>query len=207
MELLLFFISGLIASFAGGIVPGAVNLNIVYTTINKSAKAAVPIILAAGIGEIVLSFVALHCSVFVEENIQQNRTLQIGIAIILVVAGIALLLKKASKTKKEGKSNQGFFKGFLLAVLNPPVLIFWLLAFTYLASVANVEPMMSVLYLTVLFFAGVFIGKLLVLFSYLKLSSLIAKKADDITQKINKVIAILLLVIGVFQLSKLLLFA
>ena len=74
MELLLFFISGLLASFVGGVVPGAVNLNVVYTTINKSAKAAIPIILAAGIGEIVLSFIALHCSVFVEENIQKNRT-------------------------------------------------------------------------------------------------------------------------------------
>ena len=124
----------------------------------------------------------------------------------MVIVGIILLLKKATKTKKESKNNQGFFKGFLLAVLTPPVLIFWLLAFTYLASVANVEPMMSVFYLTALFFVGVFVGKLLVLFGYLKLSSLIAKKADDITHKINKVIALLLLVIGVFQLSKLLLF-
>ena len=203
MDILLYFFSGLLASYIGGAFPGAVNLNVVYTTIHRSAKATIPIILAASFGEILLSLLALHCGMAVDEFVKNNTTLKIGIAVVLIIAGVFLWFKKQKASKKIASSNKGFLKGFLLALFNPPVLVFWLVAFTYLSSIAQIEPMMSIFYLTLLFFLGVFTGKLLVLYCYVKFSVYIADKSQFFTSSLNKLIAVILACIGVVQLLKL----
>ena len=205
MKLILYFFSGFLASYIGGAFPGAVNLNVVYTTIQKSAKETVPIILAASLGEILLSLLALHCGMAVDEFVKNNLILKIGIALVLILAGIYLWFKKQNESKTISSSNKGFLKGFLLALFNPPVLVFWLVAFTYLSSVAQIEPMMSIFYLTLLFFLGVFIGKLLVLYCYVKFSVFIADRSQIFTSSLNKVIAVILACIGIVQLFKLIL--
>jgi len=67
MDYLLYGFAGFAASTLGALPPGAVNLSVVYTTINRGASFAVPIILAAAVGEILLSFFALHCTMTIEE--------------------------------------------------------------------------------------------------------------------------------------------
>ena len=205
MEYLIYTSAGFIASALGAATPGAVNLSVVYTTINQGAKFAIPIILAAALGEVVLAFFALHCAMFIEENIQQNIVLQYIIAIILVLAGIFLSLKKSTSPDKSNakKSNNGFFQGLLFAVLNPPVLVFWLLVFSYLATNTSVMVEMSFFLLTLLFFMGVFVGKIFTLWLYLQLSKKIEKRAQNITSIVNKSIGVLLLFIGCFQLFNL----
>ena len=205
MEYLIYTSAGFIASALGAATPGAVNLSVVYTTINQGAKFAIPIILAAALGEVVLAFFALHCAMFIEENIQQNIVLQYIIAIILVLAGVFLSLKKNTSPDKSNakKSNNGFFQGLLFAVLNPPVLVFWLLVFSYLATNTSVMVEMSFFLLTLLFFMGVFVGKIFTLWLYLQLSKKIEKRAQNITSIVNKSIGVLLLTIGCFQLFNL----
>ena len=202
MEAVLYFFSGFLASYIGGAFPGAVNLNVVYTTIQLSAKHTVPIILAASIGEIVLSLLALHCGMAVDEFVTSNGLVKISIAILLILIGLYLWFKKQNKIKPKANRNRGFFKGFLLALVNPPVLVFWLVAFAYLSSIAHIEPMMSILSLTVLFFTGVFFGKILVLYSYVKFSVYVAHKSQYLTTSLNKVMAVLLVCIGLIQLIK-----
>jgi len=204
MELFLYGFSGFVAAALGALPPGAVNLSVVYTTLNKGAKKALPIILAAAIGEIILSFLALHCTMFVEDYIQNNSFIQYVIALLLIVVGSLMLRKKkANEGVKKKKKDNAFFKGLLLSVLNPPVLVFWLLAFAYLASNTAVMVRIGLLKLTLIFFAGVFIGKMFTLWGYLQLSKRIEKRAKDITKVINKGIGALVLILGIIQLVKL----
>jgi len=206
MELVLYAFSGFAASALGALPPGAVNLSVVYTTLNKGAKKALPIILAAAIGEILLSFFALHCTMFVEDYIQSNIFIQYVIAILLIFVGALMLWKKKPKQEVEKKKkNNAFIKGLLLSVINPPVLVFWLLAFAYLASNTSVMVRIGLLKLTLLFFTGVFLGKIFTLWAYLQLSKKIEKKAKHLTKIINKVIGAIVLVLGSIQLIRLIL--
>ena len=205
MEFFLYAFSGFAASALGAIPPGAVNLSVVYTTLNKGAKYALPIIVAAAIGELILSFLALHCTMFVEDYIQKNIFIQYVIAVLLIGVGMLMLFKKkTSTTPQKKKKNSAFFKGLLLSVLNPPVLVFWLIAFAYLASNTQVMVRIGLLKLTLLFFMGVFIGKIFTLWLYLQLSKRIEKKAKNITKIVNKSIGLLVLVLGLIQLIRLL---
>lgn len=102
------------------------------------------------------------------------------------------------------KRSPSFLKGFVLAVLNPPVLVFWLVAFAYISSFISILDLMAALQLVVVFFAGVFLGKIFTLWLYVQLSKRIANKANGVKEKITAIIGILLLVIGSIQLVKLL---
>ena len=204
MDYLIYAFTGFAASTLGALPPGAVNLSVVYTTLNRGAKFTIPIILAAAVGEIVLSFFALHCTMTVEEYIEQNIYVQYLIAGLLIVAGLFLFFQKTKVKKPDQlKRNNGFLKGLLLAILNPPVLVYWLVAFAFISS-NGLMVNMSLIELTLIFFAGVFVGKIFTLWLYLQLSKRIAAKASHLTQKLNKWIAILLVVLGVIQLVKLL---
>lgn len=207
MEYLLYIGSGFLASALGALPPGAVNLSVVYTTLNQGAKSAFPIILAAALGEVVLAFFALHCTMFIEDYIQKNLYIQYLIAIILIVVGTLLFLKKPVIPNKEGKKkkNNSFTKGLVLAILNPPVLVFWLVAFAYLTANTQVMIHMGLFQLILLFFIGVFIGKIFTLWLYLQLSKKIEKKAQNITVIVNKGIGLLILIIGSFQFINLIL--
>ncbi len=206
MDYLLYGITGFVAAFLGALPPGAVNLSVVYTTINRGARYVIPVVLVAAIGEIILSYFALHCTMAVEEYIRQNVYLQYVIALALIVAGLILLLKKPGVSRPATpKQSRGFLKGLLLAVLNPPVLVFWLVAFAYISMHTPVMVQMGVVPLVIVFFLGIFAGKVIALWLYVQLSKRIASNASDIAAKLNKVIGGLLAVIGLFQLAKLLL--
>lgn len=70
MDYLIYAFAGLTTAFIGALPPGAVNLAVVYITINKGGKDALPIIFMAALGEIILSFFALHFTMTVEEYYQ-----------------------------------------------------------------------------------------------------------------------------------------
>lgn len=50
MEYLVYGLTGFLASTVGALPPGAVNLSVMYTTLNRGARFALPIILAAAVG-------------------------------------------------------------------------------------------------------------------------------------------------------------
>ena len=204
MDYFLYTMTGFVAAVLGALPPGAVNLSVVYTTIRRGAGFAIPIILAAAVGEIILSFFALHCTMTVETYIQHNIFIQYLIAGSLIVAGMILIIRRAVDAPPPGsKKNRGFLKGLLLAVVNPPVLVFWLVAFAFISSHTAVRIHMGMLQLVCLFFVGIFLGKIFALWIYVQLSKRIAKRAGDIKNKLNRGIGLLLLIIGIIQLSRL----
>lgn len=121
MDYFIYLLAGFAAAFIGALPPGAVNLSVVYTTLNRGASFALPIILTAAMGEIILSYFALHCTMTVQQYIQENVFIQYTIAILLILAGLFLFFKKTDSAQpKTPKKNRGFLNGLLLSVLNPP---------------------------------------------------------------------------------------
>ena len=92
-----------------------------------------------------------------------------------------------------------FLKGLLLAFINPPVLIFWVLAFTlihkYILKVSDMSPWLTLL----IFFTGVFFGKTATLYAYSRWGEKLEKSQKNTQKTIHQFIGIALLALGIFQ--------
>lgn len=192
---------GFLAAILSALPLGASNIAVINTTLKENATQAFKIAITAGIAEVLLSYYALDCNEVITNFFSNNLWLQTLIVVVLFLVGSYLFFKKQTdkklKTFKLTKSK--YTIGFLLGILNPPVLIFWVIAFGVLNSnsfMLSVQSSFSVLFL---FFFGVYFGKLLTLYGYSKISIVIKKRIQNINLVVNKVTGLLLLVIGIIQ--------
>ena len=202
---ILYFLIGILASTIGALPLGASNIAVINTTIKQNAKQAFKIAIAAGIAEVILSYYALHCNLVVREFFDKNMWIQIVLVGILMATGSYLLFKKKKdKVSKKNKLNSSkYVTGFLLGILNPPVLIYWLVAFGIINNNDLMLSLGSPLLVLFLFFLGVYLGKLITLSLYSKFSISIKNKVQNVTVVVNKATGILLIVIGIAQAIKL----
>ncbi|WP_299226826.1 LysE family transporter [uncultured Psychroserpens sp.] len=203
---ILYLILGIIASIIGALPLGASNIAVINTTIKQNAKQAFKIAVTAGIAEVILSYYALHCNMVVKDFFDHNKWLQIIIVIALMAVGSYLFFKKKKKEStaiSKQKKTSKYITGFVLGILNPPVLIYWIVAFGIINNNNLMLSLQSPLIVLFLFFAGVYFGKLFTLYIYSRFSVAIKNKVQNITLVINKVTGILLLLIGLVQAIKL----
>jgi threonine/homoserine/homoserine lactone efflux protein len=201
--ILLYFIIGIVAAIIGAIPPGATNIAVINTTIRRNSRQAFKITLAAGFAEVVLSYYALHCNMTVKDFFDTNQWLQIFIAILLLAIGSILFFKKTKKhSEKNHLKSSKYLTGFLLGMLNPPVLIYWLVIYSVINNYALNLTINSPLSTLFLFFFGVYSGKLITLFVYSKFSQFIKNRFDNITLIINKVTGSLLFFVGLLNVIK-----
>jgi len=202
MDFLLYFIVGIFVTFLGAIPLGTVNISVINTTLKMDARNAMKIAFTAGIAEIILSFYALHCSMVVADFINMNQWIQIAIAIVLFLIGGILFFKKKKETKRKKFKMSKYITGLFLGLLNPTVLVYWLFMITYLNQNAFQLNMNTSLTILFVFFSGVYLGKLLTLYGYSRFSILIKNRVQNIAAMINRVIGILLFIIGSIQVLK-----
>ncbi len=202
---LVYFILGFIAAVLGALPIGASNIAVMNTTLKQSSHQALKIIIAAGVAEVILSLYALHCTTVVQNFVNKNMWIQFIIATVLLAVGTYLLLKnkKENSEKKPRRKISKYLVGFVLGLLNPPVLIYWIIAIGFINMKNFNLAMDSSLSIIVLFFSGIYLGKIVTLYAYSKFSNFIKSRSQNITLVLNKVTGILLISIGLFQALKL----
>lgn len=206
--ILLFLLVGFLASIVGALPLGASNIAVINTTVKENFKQALKIIIAAGIAEVILSYYALHYNMLVNDFFATNQWLQILIALLLLAIGGILFFKKNKEKVKQLKTkrsiwNSKYMTGFLLGLLNPPVLIYWLLVYSFVNTNIAMLSVKSSIGILLLFFGGVYIGKVFTLYLYGRFSLVIQRKFQNINAVINKVTGSLLFTIGMLQFVKL----
>ncbi|MGC6432080.1 MAG: hypothetical protein ACON5F_13625 [Jejuia sp.] len=199
--IVVYLLVGLLVAILSALPLGASNIAVINTTLKENVSQAFKIAITAGLAEVLLSYYALDCNQVITNFFITNLWLQTTIVVVLFLIGGYLFFKKQSeKQLKTLKLTQSKYTiGFLLGILNPPVLIFWVIAFRVLNShdiMLSVQSSFSVLFL---FFFGVYLGKLLTLFGYSKMSMLVKKRIQNINLIVNKVTGVLLVVIGIIQ--------
>ncbi|WP_299126764.1 LysE family transporter [uncultured Winogradskyella sp.] len=206
--ILLYFFIGLIACIIGALPLGASNIAVINTTLRENANQALKIAVTAGIAEVILSYYALHCNMVVKDFFKSNQWLQVLIAIILLGVG-GFLFFKSNKDKSKPSNNtktllqSKYATGFFLGVLNPPVLIYWLVIFGVINTNTIMLTLQSPLLNLFLFFVGVYAGKLITLYLYSKFCLLIKHRFKNINLILNKVTGSLLFLIGLINVFKL----
>lgn len=205
----LYLLLGLTTAIIGAAPLGAVNIAVINTSIKENTQKALYIAAAAGIGEVLLAFFALHCSMELSTFFQENQWIQILFVTLFLGIGFYFLLKKTSETTTKnriridlGKSK--FLTGFSLAFLNPPVILYWILAISLINKhLFKLDPKTSLLAL-ILFFFGIYIGKISTLYLYSKWGNKMTEKEDSSKQKLFKIIGIALILLSIVQGVKLL---
>jgi len=198
----LLFLIGITATIIGALPPGASNLAVIKTTINENIKQGLKISYGAGIGEVILAFLALSFGFMIKEYFIMHNWIQITLIIVLLIAGIYLVQTKPKKVKDPSSFSSKYITGFLLSIINPPVLIYWIVIFSMLHKNYHFDSMVSAPVL-ILFFSGVFLGKVLTLYGYGRLGYLIQNKKSNFKCFINRLIGAILIIISIVQAIKL----
>ncbi|MDY8136652.1 LysE family transporter [Aquimarina sp. 2201CG5-10] len=200
----LYLILGIFSAILGALPLGAVNIAVINTTIKESTKKALYIAIAAGVGEVFLALFALHCSMELSHFFDNNQWIQVVFIVIFLLIGVYFLVikKQTTKEKKPPKINLGkskFLTGFSLAFLNPPVIIYWIIAISltneHLFKLTTQTPLTALF----LFFSGIYFGKIATLYLYSKWGNKMVQKQGDSKAKLSKIMGIALIVISIFQ--------
>lgn len=202
INIFLAFTVGWIASFLGTLPFGPINLSVVDTTINRSFRAALWMALAAAIVEIVQSFIALHCSMFINDYLQNSPIVKVAALILFLGLGLAFFFKKASQNKPEQENTKGnsFIKGFFIALVNPQAIPFWIFVLAYLDTAQMIHLDSHLGFQVVIgFLLGVSIGKFCALLLFGLLSRFISNKTTTLNLWMNKIIGSILILIALIQ--------
>ncbi|WP_109299627.1 LysE family transporter [Aquimarina sp. AU474] len=204
--IILYLFIGTIIAIIGAVPIGAVNLAVINTSIKENIKKASYVALAAGIGEVLLALFALHCSMELSDFFQENRWIQVAFITLFFSIGIYFMVIKSkennTKTKSKYKTKlpkSKFLTGFSLALLNPPVVIYWIIAISltnkYIFELTAQNPISSL----ALFFLGIYLGKITTLYFYGKWGNKMSQKQEGSKTKLHRIIGIALITISFFQ--------
>ncbi len=197
--LLVFLISGCIISGLGALPASSSNVAMVTTTLDSSFKKAVNIAYGAGLGSALIAFIALWYSRVFTNYFENNLWIQISFLVLFFIIGIFIVTRNLIDFGFENPLSKewnvgSFYKGFLLAIFNPPALLFWIfilsLANQFLFSITKFSPILVL----ICFFAGVFIGKFGVLYMYGKLSDKVNTKGSKNKDRIHTIIGYILVI-------------
>lgn len=203
MAILYLFI-GFVAAVIAAAPPGAANLVVINTSMNQTLRKASFVVLGAGIGEVLLSLLALHCTMNFADYFTQNPWIQITVFVLFLLVGAFFLLRNKlrlvrGKTSEKKIKAPKFVTGIFLAFVNPPVLIFWVLAFSviqkYLLKVTDMSPWLVLL----LFFLGVYLGKITTLYFYGKWGKKMEHKENESGYKKDIFVGLALVLVGCIQ--------
>ncbi len=192
------FIS-ILATLIGALPFGLVNLTVLNVAHQNSRHAAMKIAYGAASIEILFGFAAIYLAGFIQ-NATLNLTLVRFLAIVIPVAlGLFFYFKKNKTNTLQTHQKAGFLKGILLNLISMQVFLYWVLAIAYL----NTCCLLVFNPINIAVFAlGIWLGKMGVLWLYAYFSKAIFSKSDFISQNINRVIGVVLIVSGLLQLIK-----
>lgn len=199
------FIFAFVASFWGSLPPGPGNLAVLHTVLNKNTKAALWMALGASVPELPYSYLSVVAIHYVHAFESIDPILQVVMMLILLGVGIYTTFFQANKkvdvdatTKVERIAIHPFWKGVLIALFNPMLVAFWLIASKMGADMGwvNVHSVPEQL----AFVLGTALGAFALLVLVAEFTGKIKQRLTPaIIVNLNKAIGITFLVLGVLQ--------
>jgi len=213
MNIIYYFFIGLTTAVVGALPLGTTNVAVINTTIKENIQNALKIVYTAAFAEMILIITALTFNAQIESFMRMNPWVLYIVIAVMFTVGIVLVIGRKECVKDENDECIYVKKrrihvskqmlGFLLGLINPTVLIYWLFVISYLSKkmiYLNISVACSFL---IIFLIGAFLGKVITLYGYGKFSFMLKQKIKNITTTVNRVIGVLLIFVSVFQLIKL----
>lgn len=203
------FLTSLLASIPFG----PINLNVIYSTVQRNKKAGLSFASAAAMAELLQSFIAIQVSPSYLVPILEHYLTIIFTSIFLLLLGVFFIFKKEKDKKVDLASEKKytrlspFFRGMLIALLNIPTIAFWIAMTTYYRSINLFDIKESTpYYLIICFISAAAMGKLITLSTYALLANRFLPYLGKFKKLLPKLIGILLIMMGIFQMFRLFIF-
>ncbi|HWZ22836.1 MAG TPA: LysE family transporter [Cytophagaceae bacterium] len=196
-DFIIYFSLALTYSFFGSMPPATGNLLTIQLSITRGLKAALIFALGEVIIEFIYGYVAWLISDFITEKTNYDFHLKvIAIPIFLIMALYFFISKKPIEKETEIKQNRNFIYGLLIGVLNPLAIPFWVVNISYFFSNDWIKKDSSDFWF---FIAGIPVGSFLLLFVYALLGKKIYSILKFRIELLNRVIAIIFILLAVLQ--------
>lgn len=195
---LLYFIVALLACLLGTIPFGPINLTVVKTTVDYNAARGSEVALAASFIEILQALIAIWFGMVISSYLESNLLIRLVIALAFIVLALVIFRRKPKPSLSEDTNGEEsfFVKGLLIAVLNPQAVPFWIFALAAISQYFMFEY--EGIYLLA-FLAGVFAGKLIALNGFVVASNFLKSHLQESSLWVNRILASVLLFIGLSQ--------
>jgi threonine/homoserine/homoserine lactone efflux protein len=201
-----YLILGFLGSFVGTIPFGPINLSVVDTTLKDGMRGAMIFALAAAIIEFIYAYLSLSFYWVLNEQIASSRLIPMLVVIVFFLGGLFFFFKKDKRSANgpENKRKNNFIKGFIIAVLNPQAIPFWIfvIGFYQMQHYLNMHTI-DHLDFVLAFVIGAALGKITCLYLFVLLSKRIAHRLGRISALMNKIIGVVLFFIATVQLVQL----
>jgi threonine/homoserine/homoserine lactone efflux protein len=195
------FFMGVLVVSIGALPFGLVNLSVVEIAAKSSAEKTIPVSFGASVIEVLFASIALLSGQMLSGYLIENALVRNTIVLILLISGIIFWFKKVKVNHKDSFSySMGIIKGAFLNLISLQVLLFWLMAVSFL-TVRNLIPI-SVTEAAI-FIAGVWVGKMMVLQAYAYFGKIVVANSQKLSENINKIIGLMLIAVSIVQFIKL----
>ena len=190
---------GTVTSMVGALPFGLVNMTVLNVSIEKGFKPAMQISYGAAFVEVLFGLTAILTGGLLADYIEGNRIVSYFTVAVLITGGLFFIVRKQSESKSRETSYSGFFKGVFLNLVSIQVFLFWILAIAFLSSrlLLQYDPL-SVM----IFISGIWVGKMTILLFYVNLSRKVLSGSRIVSQNINRIIGIVLIVMAFVQVIK-----
>jgi L-lysine exporter family protein LysE/ArgO len=199
MQIIVVLFIGIITTIIGALPFGLVNLTVLDTSYHNGHNSAMKVAHGAAWIEVLFGLLAILVGNSLIHVTRENQFAHSFILFLPALIGLFFLFKKASNSRNTKTKNSGFLKGVFLNLISLQMLLYWLIAITYLNSHHVLfQNKIDV----ILFLIGIWLGKMLVLWFYSYLSQQIYSRWKFLTSNINRVIGGLLLLTAFIQFLK-----
>lgn len=190
----------MIITVIGALPFGLVNLSVLDISNRKGTGPAMQLSHGAAVIEVLFGLTALTAGGLIANYLDTNPVINYLILSVPAVAGIVFLSRGRKKQETIHVEKSGFLRGMILNLVSIQVLLYWLLAMTYLQALLDIR---YTAFSLILFALGVWLGKIGVLWLYAIFSSKVFGRLGFFSRNINRIIGVVLLFTVVLQLFKL----
>lgn len=188
----------ILTAIIGALPFGLVNLSVLDTAFHKNRHIALKVAHGASWIEVLYGILALLAGSVIAKAVENSPVVKYTTVLIPFFVGVFFLFKRGSQPDLTS-TKQGYLKGVVLNLLSVQVLLYWIVAITWLKTSYLPE---TTLWFFIVFIASVWVGKMGVLWLYAKFSKKIMSKSEFLAKNINRIIGTILILSGFIQFIK-----
>jgi threonine/homoserine/homoserine lactone efflux protein len=202
MSLITYFFTAFILSALGSMPIGMITLKVTEKTIHDGYRSGVMVALGATVIEFSYTYIAITSVDFFIQNDDVNLYINLIAMTVFFALGFYHLFKKTKMvldSKGEYKTFD-FVKGIMLASVNMLIIPFWIFLSLWLKSY---DFDFSTNYQILIFSIGAALGALAIFLTYSLLGKFVVSKIQKVSLYTNRVVGVLFLMLGIYQLIQL----
>jgi threonine/homoserine/homoserine lactone efflux protein len=189
----------ILTAIIGALPFGLVNLSVLNTAYRSNRQTALKVAHGASWIEVLYGILALFAGTYIAKTIENSSTVKYIASLIPFFIGMFFLFKKSDGKQNHTDNRPGYLKGVILNLLSIQVLLYWIVAITWLKTsyLPEITPG-----LILVLIASIWIGKMGVLWLYAQFSEKIMSKSDFLTKNINRFVGAVLIISSLIQFIK-----